>query len=398
MKQCSKNGNVLKVCDVVQSYGEVSGGVKRYVHDKMNYAASREDVEHVLVIPGQEDTDRREQSTRIYEVSSPPIPGSKGYRLLLDRSRILDIIREECPDVIEVGNPYWPAWVSIEAGRSENIPVVGFYHSDFPRSLGDKLGGILKSVGIDEVLTDAVETYLTGLYNKMSATVTATRNFQNMLEDMGVENVVRIPLGTDTQVFRPLDSRREILRDLDLPEQTFLMLFVGRFAGMKNVPELIGAMDHLRDAPRPVHLALMGEGEYADTVEKAARDRDDVTRWHYSSYQELLVRRYSAADLFVNPGTHETFGLVSVEAQACGARVLGVKGGGMEETLEGEEPLIMAESEQPEDIARAVKEIIALDEGEDARQRRRQRILENFSIEKNFDELFGLYERLSQSP
>jgi alpha-1,6-mannosyltransferase len=248
---------------------------------------------------------------------------------------------------------------------------------------------------LDERVTGKIETYLIRLYNKMSATVTATRRFKAMLEEMGVTNVVHIPLGTDTNVFRPVDSRNEVLAELGLPEETFLMLYAGRFAGMKNIPELLGMMDHLGDTGRPVHLVLMGDGEFADEVGKASRRRDDVTWLPYTTSTKLLVGRYSAAVLFVNAGTHETFGLVSVEAQACGTRVLGVRGGGMGETLEGEEPLILADSEDPSDLARAVKEVIRLREGKEPRARRRRRILNTFSIRRNFDDLFSFYDRLA---
>ena len=392
---CMKRGEELRVCDVVQSWGEKSGGVKRYIKDKMKYVFEREHVSQALIIPAEEDGERREMRTDVYEVGSLPIPCSKGYRLLLDKDRILEIIRQVCPDIIEVGNAYRPAWVSIEAGRSENIPVVGFYHSDFPRSIGDKFGDVLKSVGFDEVVTEAMEGYLARLYNKMAATVTATRHFEKKLTEMGVENVVRIPLGADTQIFRPRDSRQKVLGEMGLPEDVFLMLYVGRFAGMKNIPELIACLDEIGDAGRPVHLALMGDGEYAGTVREAHESRDDVTWLPYSPDTDVLAERYSAADLFVNAGTRETFGLVSVEAQACGTRVLGVKAGGMEETLEGEQPLIMAESEDPADLARAVREIMELNEGREAVAERRERIVSMFDIQGNFDMLFRLYEHLS---
>lgn len=390
-----ENG-ILKVCDIVQSWSEKSGGVKRYIRDKMRYVSGRWDVSHALIIPAKKDAFRREMRTDIYEVGSLPIPGSKGYRLLLDKDRIMEIIREVHPDVIEVGNPYRPAWISIEAGRSEGIPVVGFYHSDFPRSIGDKFGDFFKSVGVDSLVTEAVEGYLANLYNQMSATITATRRFKTMLEEMGVENVVRITLGTDTEVFRPMDSRTKVLKELNLPEETFLMLYVGRFAGMKNIPELIASLDEIGSTRRPVHLALMGDGEYADTVRKAHKTRGNVTWLEYSPDTEVLAERYSAADLFVNAGTHETFGLVSVEAQACGTRVLGVEGGGMEETLEGEEPLIMAKSEAPEDLAAAVRMIMDLDEGESARRARRERIISKFDIQGNIDTLFRFYKHLGK--
>ena len=59
----------IKFCDVVQAYGEVSGSVKRYVHGKMHYAARRDDVAHVQIVPGDANTCRDELDSRVYEVA-----------------------------------------------------------------------------------------------------------------------------------------------------------------------------------------------------------------------------------------------------------------------------------------------------------------------------------------
>ncbi len=92
----------------------------------------------------------------------------------------------------------------------------------------------------------------------------------------------------------------------------------------------------------------------------------------------------------------ETFGLVSVEAQACGIRVLGVRGGGLEKTLEEEAPLIMAEDASAEALADAMARIRALDEGEDDRMERSRRVRDRFSWDRTFRRMVGLYESLTR--
>jgi len=76
----------------------------------------------------------------------------------------------------------------------------------------------------------------------------------------------------------------------------------------------------------------------------------------------------------------ETFGLVSAVAQACGTRGLGVRGGGLEKTLKGEAPLIMAEEASAEASAEAVEQVRAMDEEEAARMERSRRVRERFSF------------------
>lgn len=392
----------LKILDVVQSYSPKSGGVKRYVHDKMRYVAEHEQMEHVCIVPGDGDTLHRSGRLSTYTIDSPLLPGTEGYRMLINGERIKEVVDQERPDVIEVGDAFRPAWATVGCKEEFGIPVVGFYHSDFPRSLGAKLGDWIHAPLLENGVTDLIETYLNTLYNKMSVTVTATETFQKLLHEIGVERVVRIPLGTDTEVFRPQGDPAEVRRELGLDDETRLILYLGRLAGMKNLPETFAMLDHLGADCPPVHLLVIGDGEEQDVVREATETRSNVTWYHYLSEQEAIARYYTAADLFINAGTHETFGLVSVEAQACGTRVLGVRGGGMDETLTGEEPLIMAASKEPEELARAVGEIFALPEyrdGEVARKmahERREWMRERFSIRASFDRLFALYAHLRE--
>ena len=94
--------------------------------------------------------------------------------------------------------------------------------------------------------------------------------------------------------------------------------------------------------------------------------------------------------------SRETFGLVSVEAQACGTRVLGIRGGGMDETVEGEEPMIMAEDATVEALTQAIERIMDIEENEETRLRRRKRIEERFTLHRSFDRLMSLYSDLKR--
>jgi alpha-1,6-mannosyltransferase len=131
-----------------------------------------------------------------------------------------------------------------------------------------------------------------------------------------------------------------------------------------------------------------------DEIVSAVNQRSDATHWPYISDRNELTRVYSAADLFVHAGDKETFGLVSLEAQACGVRVIAVKGGGMDETLEGETPQIIAPEATPEAFAAAVREAVALKEDNEVRKNRHLRMVNHFSWRATFDRLTALYAHL----
>ena len=190
--------------------------------------------------------------------------------------------------------------------------------------------------------------YIVKLYNRMSVTVVASRRLQKVLTDCGIHRVVCIPLGTDVGVFRPnAEGGSEIRRELGLEDNDRLLLYVGRLAREKNIRSLIGMMQEInRDSSDEsrTHLLLVGDGEQRGIVEKAAAQRNDVTWRRYCTSSDILTAYYSAADLYVHAGVYETFGITSLEAQACGTRVLAVRGGGLDDTVAGELRCVKADS------------------------------------------------------
>lgn len=387
-----------KICDLTQHWSPLSGGVKRYLEGKMRYLESAPGYEHVLIVPAAADRLTEQGRTRVYEVRSPALPGSASYRALLDRRRLLAILDRERPDVIEAGDPYRGAWIALEAGRRLSIPVVGYYHSDLPRRLG--FAGPQPRLFV-ELGRRGLEHYLKKLYGRMTATVVASRHTERRLREMGLERVVRIPLGVDLEAFAPSPKAGEVRQRLGLAPDDRLLLYIGRLAPEKNVPALFGMMDRLTREVHPgrrLLLLLVGDGELGAAVKRAAAQRSDSLWLPYCDDTADLTAWYSAADLFVHPGTAETFGLTVLEAQACGTPVLTVAGGGMEETLAGPPGFSPAASAAPDDLARAAAAALTAEGRGDATQRRAERrreVAERFSSRSTYSRLVALYGRLS---
>src|SRR5207249_3556527 len=73
------NGKSLKLCDLTQFYSPLSGGVKRYVHEKIAYIQGATTDEHVLVVPGPKTECVTSERSRIYFIHSPQfIPSHTG--------------------------------------------------------------------------------------------------------------------------------------------------------------------------------------------------------------------------------------------------------------------------------------------------------------------------------
>jgi alpha-1,6-mannosyltransferase len=386
----------MRVCDVVQFHSPISGGVKRYIGDKIRAFADRPEVAHSVILPGRTNAVRTEGRSRIHEIASPPLLGSRSYRLLLNRSRLLAVLAAERPDVIEVDAPYLSAWDALAGGRRLGARVVAFYHSDYPRALARTLAkcGLPASRWLERQL----DRYVMGLLNRMDATLVASSLFCEELRRIGVRRIRHVPLGVDPAVFHPRPSRDRVRAQFGVPAGAPLLVFAGRLAREKHPCEVVAMMDRLRGPGTPPHLVLVGDGELRRRVLRMAARRPNIRWLGHCEEPGRLAELYSAADLLVHAGTADTFGLVSLEAQACGARVVAVKGGGLADTLDLEPTPVTARDCTPEALAEAVRRALALGDHEAARRARSWRVSVRFPVQAMVDRLLAVYRESLQSP
>lgn len=311
----------------------MSGGVRRYVEQKVAYLRrARPDCRHILVVPGEITGSTGDDFARVYTIASPLISGTSRYRALLKLHLVEEVLEKEKPDIIESGDPYQLAWKAVASGRGLDIPIVGFYHSHFPeaciRSVAKYFGPLALAMA-----EDMSRRYVKALYNSFERTFVPSPVLTQLLSDWGVEGLESIDLGVDTDIFRPLDS--PCLRaELGIPADRRLLLYVGRLAPEKNVRTLLEAFSLLsRRHPGRYHLLAVGDGMGRSPVLRLKEETSSVTWLQYCQDSHRLADIYRTADLFVHPGIQETFGLVTLESQASGTPVVGIRGSYMDRII-----------------------------------------------------------------
>ncbi len=150
-----------------------------------------------------------------------------------------------------------------------------------------------------------------------------------------------IPCGVDTELFRPMDQQ-EAKAALGLGSAPTL-LYVGRLRPIKGLETLLEALPRIRTLPglEPVLFIVGGEadepenGHVASLRERvAALGLDGAVRFLGAQPQEELRRYYTAADVTVMPSYYESFGMVALEAMACGKPVIASRVGGLTTTVQ----------------------------------------------------------------
>ncbi|HSS62686.1 MAG TPA: glycosyltransferase [Candidatus Limnocylindrales bacterium] len=211
--------------------------------------------------------------------------------------------------------------------------------------------------------------------------------------------VVVVPPGVDLATFQPID-RDEARRKIGYGPGRML-LFVGRLERLKGVDVAIRALALLRDRSHDdVRLLILGEdsreGEESETdrlktVADAAGVRDRVDFLGSVAHHELPFF-YAASDVCVMPSYSESFGLVGLEAQACGRPVVGSGVSGIRSVVRDEVSGYLIDSHDPAAYAERIGRL--LDNPELAQQmgRRGRLLAQRFSWTRTADRLQGLFE------
>ncbi len=320
----------LGVLDITKWFGETSGGVKTYLLQKARYVEDRSALRQVLVIPGARDSITTGDGVRCYRLRGPRIPTQRPYRFMLATRSIQRIVEHERPDIIEVGSPFLVPWITRRAARRFDVPLVMFFHSNFPRTI---CAFPERASRIRQQAHNAVWRYVRRLNQEFEATIVASEFMANDLKAHGALRVVQIPLGVDLAHFHP--SRRADAAQtralVGLPVDAPVIGFVGRFAREKEVDVLVEAWETIEQRT-DAYLALVGDGPARRRLR--AHSRGSRVIWiPYQHDRNQLANVLAALDIFVSPGSIETFGLSALEAAASGTPVISADRGGVSEQI-----------------------------------------------------------------
>jgi len=174
--------------------------------------------------------------------------------------------------------------------------------------------------------------------------------------------MVVVPPGVDLSHFYPIPAD-EAKTYVGLKPENRMILFVGRIERLKGVDTLIEAMAclKLKDPKKPVHLAIIGGDPSASreqmTTEMvrlkdlcASLGLDESVVFLGKRDQAKLPYFYSAAEVLVMPSHYESFGMVALEAMACGTPVIASEVGGLAYLVRDGETGFTIPAEEPDKL------------------------------------------------
>lgn len=363
----------MHLLDVTMLYAPTSGGVVRYLRAKHAWLGRHTSMRHSLLVPGASDA--RGVNGEVFLRTRPRTLG--GHRWPLGLARWSREIRRVAPDLIEVGDAGPEAWGALHAARALGVPLIAFCHSDIGRMAERRLGAWPGA---------AVRLYGAAFYRRCDLVVAPSAFMRDELVRWGVEHAVARPLGVDTQTFSPARRVPGLRRELGLPARVRLLAYAGRFSREKNIPVLLDAFRIL--GPR-YHLVLAGP-----PVDFPLPSNVTLLPFLHSSLE--LARILASADGLVHAGDQETFGLVVLEAMACGRGVIAANAGALPEIIAANTGVLVAPRD-PIALAKGIVEFYRRDpavQGEAARRRAER----EYGWDVAMRGLLGLYRATLASP
>ena len=344
--------------------------MRTYLAAKHAWLTRHTRMSHTVVAPAcaQQGTDGV-----LVSVPSVSIRNADGYRLPRSVRGTARTLQNLQPDLIEVGDPYQFAWAALRARRRLQVPVVAFYHSHLQQAVALRMGKLAGGLA---------RRYSALLYRQFDLVLAPSALMVGHLRALGVHQVRHQPLGVDCDIFHPRRRNPALRSQLGLPPDARLLVYAGRFTPEKRVPLLLQALQRLG---QPYYLLLIGGPPQSGLPAR-------VLQLPFQHRPQGLAGLLASCDLLVHPGDQETFGLVVLEAMACGLPVLGVDSGGVRELIDPASGLLVP----PASVAALTDGIAALFQGDRAQlgANARARVLQHYDWEIIFPQLLGHYASL----
>ncbi|MEM1356285.1 MAG: glycosyltransferase family 1 protein [Planctomycetota bacterium] len=224
-------------------------------------------------------------------ISAPRYPEIK--LAILPGRRVRARLDELKPDAIHIATEGPLGQAARKYCKKRKLPYTTSYHTQFPHYLR-KYFGIPSSLSY---------RFIRWFHGSAKHTLVPTKQVGEELKREGLDNIVVWSRGVDTKLFHPNYDTPPAMTELPRP----IFVYAGRVAIEKNIEAFL-------ELDLPGSKVVIGDGPPREGFEKKYPDT------HFVGYKfgEDLAAHYAAGDVFVFPSKTDTFGVVMLEANACG--------------------------------------------------------------------------------
>lgn len=236
-------------------------------------------------------------------------------------SKMADVIKREKLDVLHVhyAIPHAVCAILAKQMAQSNVKIVTTLHGTDITVLGadPSLAPAIK-FGIEQ--SDAVTAVSDSLAEQTKEMIAPDKTIQT------VYNFI------DDRVYRPIDNRQDLKREFGIAENEKVIIHVSNFRPVKRVKDVVAVFAKIA-AQMPAKLLLVGDGPDMSVVCQMAEAFGLKENILCLGKQDNVAELYAISDLKLLLSEKESFGLVALEAMACGVPCIGTEAGGIPEVI-----------------------------------------------------------------
>jgi len=326
----------MKIVQVANFVHETSGGMRTALNAlQTQYLVQGHEV--VLIRPGIDSCLDETNAIKDFTIRGPVLPMTGGYRVIAGRRELKHILLSLRPDVVELSDKstlYWlPKWC-----KKNGIACVVFSH--------ERTDLVINLLGWKRFPFVPVVSYFRRVITRFADAIVCASRFAAAEFDGQSSTVHIVPLGVDSSQF--VSSQKS-------PEwgTPFTLVVCARLSPEKNVDVAIEAL-RIFCRNQICQMLVLGDGPLMNKLQEQASGLPVHFMGHVTD-RDTLANLLTFADVVVNLGHVETFGLVSLEALASGTPVIVASAGASSEVIDDTCGLVV--DLQPEKIVAAIQQL-----------------------------------------
>ncbi|MDO5848311.1 MAG: glycosyltransferase family 4 protein [Methanobrevibacter sp.] len=342
------------------------GGVGVHIHSLSKKLV--EEGHEVYVITYPHDDIKDIDGIHVIGTKGINVPGIRGLTFKKNAKKALEnLLKEEDIDIIH-GHYLFPAGAAaVEVGNKHGIKTYVTAHGSDMFELYKKQKFMRKP--LKKVLKNADKVFA------------VSNALKDEILNTGVEGIGdKVSLhwnSVDTDKFKQDDGKRFL--DTDKP----IVMFVGNLIKRKNVNVLLEAK---KDAVSDYELVVVGGGPLYNDLKKKVKN-ENISGVTFTGPRTDVEDIIPGVDLLVLPSFSESFGLVLIEALACGVPVIGSDVGGIKEIIT-ENVGLLIDPNDPKTVSKAIEELLNNNELYDSfKSNARDRAMDFSEVKIPYDEL-----------
>ena len=297
-------------------------------------------------------------------------------------SKMAEVIKREELDLLHVhyAIPHAVCAILAKQMSGRDVKIVTTLH-----------GTDITVLGYDSSLTDSIRF---GIEQSDAVTAVSESLRQETYDVIQANKSIEVLYNfIDERIYHKVDSSH-LREEYGIKQDEKIVIHVSNFRSVKRVPDVVKAFHYLAKKV-PAKLLLVGDGPEMRNVTKLVDDLQIKDKVLFLGKQENLEELYSISDLMLLLSEKESFGLVALEAMACGVPCIGTNIGGIPEVIVDGKTGFICELGNIEEIGEKGAQLLADGklQGEFAFQST-QRVKENFRAELIVNQYEQIYERL----